>query len=80
MFVRGKEYGRGLLLSFLAAQVLFYGHAIAFGLLNGSGVVAQLKTHSLFLFVVFLIGYVNFVVAAYYLVRFLRKGHDASVA
>jgi len=72
MFIRGKKYGRGLLLSFLTAQVLFYGHAIVFGLVNGSGIVAQLKTHSSFLFVIFLIGYINFTVAAYYLARLLH--------
>jgi hypothetical protein len=65
-FIRGKKYGTGLLLSFLAAQVLFYGHAVVLGLINGSGVVAQLKTNSSFLLVIFCIGYLNFIVAAYY--------------
>jgi hypothetical protein len=80
MFVRDKKYGKGLLLSFLAAQVLFYGHAIIFGLINGGGIVAQLKTHSPFLFVIFLIGYLNFTVAGYYLVRFLRKKGNTGTA
>lgn len=66
-YVSGKRYGKGLLMSFLAAQVLFYGHAIVFGFMNGSGAEAQLKTHSPFLFVIFLIGYINFAVAAWYL-------------
>lgn len=65
-FVRNKKYGAGLLLSFLAAQIIFYGHAVVFGLINGSGVVAQLKTNSSFLLVIFCIGYLNFIVAAYY--------------
>jgi len=76
MFVRDKKYGKGLLLSFLAAQVLFYGHAIAFGLINGSGIVAQLTTHSPFLLVIFLIGYINFAVAAYYLIQLLKLKHS----
>ena len=71
-FIRGQKYGAGLLLSFLAAQILFYGHAIVFGLINGSGVVAQLTTHSPFLLVIFLIGYINFAVAAYYVMRLLQ--------
>lgn len=65
-FVRNKKYSVGLLLSFLAAQIIFYGHAVVFGLINGSGVVAQLKTNSSFLLVIFCIGYLNFIVAAYY--------------
>ncbi|HXR49914.1 MAG TPA: hypothetical protein VN778_02715 [Verrucomicrobiae bacterium] len=77
-FVTSKQYGVGLLLSFLAAQVLFYGHAIIFGLINGGGAVAQLKTHSPFLFVIFLIGYINFGVAAYYLVRLLKDKSNAN--
>jgi hypothetical protein len=77
MFVRDKKYGKGLLLSFLASQVLFYGHAIAFGLINGGGAVAQLKTHSQFLFVIFLIGYVNFAVVVYYSVLLLKTGRGA---
>jgi len=72
LFIRSSKYGRGLLLSFLAAQIVFYGHAIIFGLINGSGIVAQLKTHSPLLFVIFLIGYINFAVAGYYLVRLLK--------
>ncbi len=80
MFVRDKKYGKGLLLSFLVAQVLFYGHAIIFGLINESGIVAQLKTHSPFLFVIFLIGYINFAVAGYYFVRLLRKNSNATAA
>ncbi len=79
MFIGGKKYGKGLLLSFLAAQVLFYGHAIVFGLINGSGVVAQLKTPSPFLFVIFLIGYLNFVVAAYYLIRLLKEKSSTNI-
>ena len=78
-FVRGKKYGMGLLLSFLAAQILFYGHAVVFGLINGSGIVAQLKTHSPFLFVIFLIGYINFGVAAYYLVRLLKDKNSTNI-
>jgi hypothetical protein len=78
-FVRGKKYGVGLLLSFLAAQILFYGHAIIFGLINGGGAVAQLKTHSPFLFVIFLIGYINFGVAAYYLVRLLKDKSSTNI-
>lgn len=74
LFIGGKKYGRGLLLSFLAAQIVFYGHAIVFGLINGSGIVAQLKTPSPFLFVIFLIGYINFVAAGYYLVQLLKTG------
>jgi len=73
MFSRGKKYGRGLLLSFLAAQVLFYGHAIVFGLVSGGGAVAQLKTHNPFLFVIFLIGYINFGAAVYYSVWILKS-------
>lgn len=72
MYVKGQRYGKGVLISFLVAQVLFYGHAIVFGLVNGGGVVAQLTTHSPFLFVIFLIGYINFAVAAWYLIRLLR--------
>lgn len=79
-FISGKKYGRGLLLSFLATQVLFYGHAIIFGLVNGSGAVAQLKTHSPFLFVVFLIGYINFGVAAYYVVKLLQNKSNPKAA
>lgn len=79
-FIRDKKYGRGLLLSFLIAQVLFYGHAIIFGLINGSGIVAQLKTHSQFLLIIFLIGYINLAVAAYYLVWLALKKRSASVA
>jgi hypothetical protein len=78
-FVSGKKYGMGLLLSFLAAQVLFYGHAIISGLTNGGGAVAQLKTHSPFLFVIFFIGYINFVVAAYYLVRLLKQKGNTNI-
>lgn len=37
MFIRSKRYGRGLLLSFLGAQVLFYGHSVVFGLIDGGG-------------------------------------------
>jgi len=73
MYVANKKHGKGILLSFLAAQVLFYGHAIIFGLVNGSGAVAQLKTHSQFLFVIFLIGYINFGVTACYIVWLLQK-------
>ena len=73
MYVANKKHGKGILLSFLAAQVLFYGHAITFGLINGGGAVAQLKTHSQFLFVIFLIGYINFGVAACYTVWLLQK-------
>ena len=76
MFIRGEKYGRGLLLSFLIAQVLFYGHAIVFGLINGSGTVAQLRTPSPFLLVIFLIGYLNFVVAVYYLIQLLKLKHS----
>lgn len=78
-FVTGKKYGVLLLLSFLAAQVLFYGHAIIVGLVNGGGAVAQLKTHSPFLFVIFLIGYINFGVAAYYLVRLLKQKGNTNI-
>jgi hypothetical protein len=79
-FISSKKYGRGLLLSFLATQVLFYGHAIIFGLINGGGAVAQLKTHSPFLFVIFLIGYINFGVAACYLVWLLKNKSNTKAA
>lgn len=77
-FVKSGPYGRGLLASFLVAQVLFYGHAIVYGLVNGSGAVAQLQTKSPFLFVIFLIGYINFAVAAYYLARLLKRKNSPS--
>jgi len=76
LFIRRKRYGRAVLLSFLAAQVVFYGHAIALGFINRGGIVAQFNTHSRFLFVIFLIGYINFAAAAYYLVR-LSKWHGS---
>lgn len=71
-FVRGKRYGWSLLFTFLGAQVIFYGHAHLLGFVGG-GAVAQLSTHSQFLLVIFLIGYLNFVVAVYYLVWLLFK-------
>lgn len=76
MLTRGEKYGRGLLLSFLAAQVLFYGHAVVFGLVSGGGAVAQLKTHSPFLFTIFLIGYINFAAAAYYLFWLMKNKNN----
>lgn len=77
LFIKGKRYGRGLLISFLTAQVLFYGHSIIFGLVNGGGAVAQLKTHSPFLLVIFLIGYLNFLVAAYYMYWLIKRGQTS---
>lgn len=79
-YLQNKRYGWGLLLSFLLAQVLFYGHSIVLGLFTGGGIVAQMETPSRFLLVIFLIGYINFTVAAYYLVRFLRRKGDTGTA
>lgn len=73
LYINDKKFGKGLLLSFLSAQVLFYGQAIIYGLINGSGAVAQLRTHSPFLFIIFLIGYVNFAVAAWYIFWIARS-------
>ena len=80
MFIGDGKYGKGLLLSFLATQVLFYGHAIILGLITGGGALAQLKTHSLFLFVIFLIGYINFGTAAYYLAWLSKYKSNPKVA
>lgn len=71
-YITGKKYGLPVLLTFLATQVLFYGHAIILGILLGGGIVAQLQTHSPLLFVVFVIGYLNFAVAGYYLYWLIR--------
>jgi hypothetical protein len=61
------RHGRGVLVSFLAAKVVFYGHSVLLSLLTGGsgGVVAQLSTSSPFLLAVFLIGYLNAAVAAF---------------
>lgn len=69
-YIRHKRYGFGVLLSFLVVLVLFYGHAILFSF-AGQGAIAQLRTHSPFLFVIFSIGYLNFFVAAYYIYKLL---------
>lgn len=73
-YLRGQPYGAGMLLAFLLAQVLFYGHSVALGLLTGGGAEAQLTTHSRFLLVIFSIGYVNFLVAACYVYWLARHG------
>ena len=79
-FVMRKSYGFGILLGFLLTQVVFYGHAVVLGILAGAGAEAQLKTHSRFLLVIFSIGYVNFLVAAYYVYWLLRRGRRAQIA
>jgi hypothetical protein len=71
-FVNGNRFGRSLLLSFLLAQVIFYGHSLVFSFFGG-GMIAQLRTHSPFLLVVFLIGDLNFLVALYYFLWLLFK-------
>ena len=71
-YVAGKRFGNALLLGFLLAQVLFYGHAIVLGLFNGAGAVAQLTTPNRVLLVIFGVGYLNFLVAAYYVYWLLR--------
>lgn len=71
-FLGGKRYGWSLLLSFLAAQIIFYGHSWLLSFVGG-GAIAQLRTHSPFLLVVFLIGDLNFVVALYSFIWLLFK-------
>jgi uncharacterized membrane protein (UPF0136 family) len=71
-YVTGRTSGLWVLLAFLAIQILFYAHAILFGLLTGGGIVGQLRTNSPFLLVVFLIGYLNFTIAGYYAWRLLK--------
>ncbi|NMH96540.1 hypothetical protein [Pseudonocardia acidicola] len=69
-YVRSRPYGYALLLTYLAAQVLFYGHSVLLSVMHGghAGAVAQLSSPSPFLVVIFAIGYLNFVVAVWALV------------
>ena len=76
-YIQAKRYGFGILLSFLIVQVLFYGHAILFSL-AGQGAIAQLGTHSPFLFVIFSIGYLNFFVAAYYAYKLMKRKNGST--
>lgn len=71
-YVRGKRYGWGLLLSFLVAQVIFYGYSVLLSFVGG-GALAQLQTPSPFIRVIFSIGYLNFAVALYYVAWLLVK-------
>jgi len=73
---QGRSYGHGLLVSFLVTQVLFYGHSVLFGLFTSGGIVAQVRTNSPFLLIIFLIGYLNFVVAAYYVWWLVKRGRS----
>lgn len=72
-YVSGRRLGYPVLVGFLLAQVLFYGHSIVLGAMTGAGAVAQLTTSSHFLLVIFAVGYLNFAVAAGYLVWLLRS-------
>ena len=78
-YTAGKRYGWSILVAFLATQVLFYGHSVLLGLLSGGGVVAQLRTSSLFLLVIFLIGDLNFIVATYYLWLLVSRRKNAKM-
>ena len=69
-YVRGRSYGYALLLSYVVAQVAFYGHSALLSVMHGghAGAVAQLSNSSPLLIVIFAIGFLNFVVALWALV------------
>ena len=80
-YVRGARFGRGLLMAFLATQVIFYAHALALSLLSGGhgGIAAQLTSPSQFLRVIFALGYLNALCAAALLVVMARGGPRADL-
>lgn len=77
-YLSAKKHGRVVLLGFLLAQVLFYGQTIVLGIWTGAGAVAQLKTQSLVLLVIFIIGYINFLVALYYVYWLIKTARAES--
>ncbi len=60
-FLRGRRWGLAVLVSFLAAEALFYGATFATGIF-----LLQMHNHSALLKVVFVTGYASGAVAAYY--------------
>jgi hypothetical protein len=80
LYLWGRRYGTATLLAFLLAQVLFYGHSVILGLLTGGGAEAQLTTNSRFLQVIFSIGYLNFLVATFYVYWLVRPNGRGRMA
>lgn len=81
-FTRGRRWGLAVLVSFLAAEALFYGATFATGTF-----LLQMHNHSDLLKVVFVTGYASGAVAAFYACSLiwpyaragLRPGHNPRV-
>jgi hypothetical protein len=65
-FLRGRRWGLAVLISFLAAEALFYAGTFASG-----AFIFQLHNHSDLIKLVFITGYASGAVAAYYAGRLL---------
>jgi hypothetical protein len=74
-FMKQRAWGFPVLLAYLAVEALFYGET----LLSGT-FIFQVENHSDLLKVVFVIGYLSGVVAAYYAYRLMRHRRQARSA
>ncbi|HLZ23449.1 MAG TPA: hypothetical protein VKQ30_15150 [Ktedonobacterales bacterium] len=69
---RGSRAGYWLLLSFLITEVGFYLHNMVIQVTHGFAPFFHLQSHDPLLFVVFAIGYLNFLAGAYFIYFLLR--------
>ncbi len=75
---RGSRAGYWLLLSFLLTEVTFYAHNMLIQVTHGYAPFFHLQTRDPILFVVFAIGYLNFLCGIYFIFFLLRHHHTLS--
>ncbi|MBW4061043.1 hypothetical protein HJC99_00515 [Candidatus Saccharibacteria bacterium] len=74
---RYQKYGYILVLSFLSVEFLFYLQTQIAQYLSGHGIFLYVSSpHSLILFIVFGVGYINFIASAWFIYELLRHARS----